>query len=154
MSRGEDRRPIWLRPEPGSRRPRFTRDQIAAVAVAIADAEGFEAVAIRRVAAELDTSPMSLYHYIERKDDLVALMDDALMAETVIPDDELPEDWRQAVATIARRTRTVFLRHPWALAALHGHNAPSSTPMSPNAWRHFEQQLAVLARSPLDVGAL
>ena len=151
--KGEDLRPIWLRPEPGSRRPRFTRDQIAAVAVAVADAEGFEAVAMRRVATELGTSPMSLYHYIAGKEDLIALMDDALMAETVVPDDELPEDWRQAVVTIARRTRGVFLRHPWALAALHGHNAPPSTPISPNAWRHFEQQLAVLVTSPLDIGA-
>ena len=151
--KGEDLGPIWARPEPGSRRPRYTRDQIATVAVAIADTEGFEAVAMRRVAAELGASPMSLYHYIAGKDDLVALMDDALMAETVVPDDELPADWRQAVATIARRTHAVFLRHPWALAALHGKNAPRSTPLSPNAWRHFEQQLAVLATSPLDTGA-
>ena len=151
--KGEDLRPIWTRPEPGSRRPRFTREQIATVAVAIADAEGFEAVAMRRVAAELGTSPMSLYHYIAGKEDLVALMDDALMAETVVPGDELPADWRQAVATIARHTRAAFLRHPWALAALHGQNAPPSTPISPNAWLHFEQQLAVLATSPLDIGA-
>jgi AcrR family transcriptional regulator len=151
--KGEDLGPIWARPEPGSRRPRYTRDQIATVAVAIADAEGFEAVAMRRVAAELGASPMSLYHYIAGKEDLVALMDDALMAETVVPDDELPADWRQAVATIARRTRAVFRQHPWALAALQGRNAPISTPLSPNAWRHFEQQLAVLATSPLDTGA-
>jgi hypothetical protein len=67
-----------------------------------------------------------------------------------------PEHWREAVAGIARRTRAVravFLRHSWALAAPHDHNAPPSTPISPNAWRHFEQQLAVLARAPLDMGA-
>lgn len=144
---------MWARPEPGSRRPRFTRDQIAAVAVALADTEGFDAVAMRRVAAELATAPMNLYHYIGGKQDLLALMDDALMGETIVPDDELPADWREAIALIARRTRTVFLRHPWALAALHGHNAPPSAPVAPNAWRHFEQQLAVLARSPLDVPA-
>lgn len=105
---------------------------------------------MRRVAAELRINPMSLYHYIGGKDDLAALMDDALMAETIVPEEELPADWREAVMAIARRTRAVFLRHPWALAALHGHNAPASTPVSPNAWRHFEQQLTVLVRSPLD----
>src|SRR5215510_6805767 len=122
--KGQDLGPIWARPEPGTRRPRYTRDKIATAAVAIADADGFEAVAIRRVAAELGGSPMSLYHYIAGKEDLVALMDDALMAETVVPGDELPTDWRQALATIARRTRAVFLRHPWALAALQGKDAP------------------------------
>lgn len=30
---------------------------------------------------------------------------------------------------------------------------PLSTPISLNAWRHFEQRLAALARSPLDIGA-
>ena len=79
---------------------------------------------MRRVAAELQINPMSLYHYIGGKDDLAALMDDALMAETIVPDEELPADWREAVIAIARRTRAVFLRHRWVLAALHGTARP------------------------------
>ncbi|MGH7920350.1 MAG: TetR/AcrR family transcriptional regulator [Candidatus Dormibacteraceae bacterium] len=147
----EPRVPIWARPEPGRRRPRYSREQIAEVAVAIADGEGFEAVAMRRVAAELGASPMSLYHYLDGKEDLIALMDDALMAETLLAASELPGDWRQAVAAIARRTRDVYLRHPWALAALHGEKATPSTPIAPHSWAHFEQSLAALDGAPLTI---
>ena len=83
-------RPIWVRPEPGTRRARFSREQIAAAALAIADAEGFEAVSMRRIAAQLGAGTMSLYRYISTKDDLVTLMDDALMGESLVPEGELP----------------------------------------------------------------
>jgi AcrR family transcriptional regulator len=153
MSRSEDRGPIWARPEPGSRRPRFTREQFASVALAVADAEGFEAVSMRRVAAELGAGTMSLYHYLRGKDDLLALMDDALMGESLVPDGELPAGWREAVTAIARRTRAVYLRHPWALYAMQGERAVQGAPIGPNGMRHFEQSLAALAEAPLDTRA-
>jgi len=120
------------------------------VALAIADAEGFEAVSMRRVAADLGAGTMSLYYYLRSKDDLVALMDDALLGESLIPDDELPDDWRAALAAIARRTRDVFLRHPWALHSLQGEAAVHGAPVGPNGLRHFEQSLAALEHAPLD----
>src|SRR5262245_48895505 len=52
-ARGGEDQPIWSRPEPGERRPAYTREQIAETAIAIADAEGFEAVSMRRIASEL-----------------------------------------------------------------------------------------------------
>src|SRR5262249_21982259 len=97
MSNPRDAAPIWARPEPGSRRPRFTREQIAAAALAIADAEGMEAVSMRRVAADLGAGTMTLYHYVRTKDELIALMDDAIVGEVLLPDDELPRGWRAAM---------------------------------------------------------
>jgi AcrR family transcriptional regulator len=145
--------PIWTRPEPGARRPRFSREQIAAAALAIADAEGFDAVSIRRIAAALDAGTMSLYRYISAKSDLVALMDDAIMGESLI-DGELPSDWREALALIARKTREALLRHPWAVQALQGAGAASQDgAFGPNGIRHFEQSLAALATAPLDTTA-
>ena len=85
MSRRVERLPIWLRAEPVRRKPRFTREAIAAAAFAIADAKGFEAVSMRGIAAKLGAGTMTLYHYVRTKDDLVALMDDALMGEILIP---------------------------------------------------------------------
>ena len=105
---------------------------------------------MRRVAAELGAGTMSLYHYIRSKDDLVALMDDALMGESLVPDNELPGGWREALAAIARKTRDVFTRHPWALQSLQGEAAVSGAPIGPNAMRHFEQSLAALRHAPLD----
>src|SRR5580700_2482476 len=98
------------------RKSRLTREKIAAVALALADKEGFEAVSMRRVAQELKVGTMSLYYYVKTKDDLVAMMDDALMSEALLP--SLPKDWQRAMMEIARRTHAVFIRHPWALAAM------------------------------------
>lgn len=146
--------PIWSRPEPGTRKARFSREQIAAAALAIADAEGFEAVSMRRIAAELGAGTMSLYRYISGKDDLVALLDDALMGESLVPDGTLPSDWRAALAVIARQTRAAYLRHPWAVAWLQGRAAGAQGgSFGPNAMRHFEQSLAALDSAPLDTAA-
>jgi AcrR family transcriptional regulator len=147
MSSEKGRDLIWSRPEPAERRPRFSRRQIAATALAIADAEGFEAVSMRRIAAELGAGTMTLYHYVRNKEELVALMDDAHMAESLVPEGELPEDWRAALTVIARRTRAALMRHPWALHALQ------AAQFGPNAMRHFEQSLAALDHTPLDAGA-
>ena len=146
--------PIWTRPEPGTRKPRFSRSQIAAAALAIADSEGFKAVSIRRVAAELGAGTMTLYRYISAKADLITLMDDAIMGESLIPAGELPADWREAVAAIARATRTALLRHPWAVQALQGRGGASQEgAFGPNGIRHFEQSLAAIAAAPLDTTA-
>jgi AcrR family transcriptional regulator len=152
MSSDRDRAPIWALPEPGARRSRLSREQIAAAALQIADAEGFSAVSMRRVAAELGAGTMSLYHYVRDKQDLIALMDDALMGEVHVPDEELSSDWREAVMAIASRTRAVFVRHPWALAALQG-EAGGRSAVGPNTLRHAEQSLVALSDAPLDVKA-
>ena len=138
---------IWERPEPGSRRPRHTREQIAATALAIADSEGFEAVSMRRIARELGAGTMTLYHYVRTKDELIDLMDNAIMGEVLIPEGEMPDTWREALLAIARRSRAAFERHPWALQALDGARG------GPNGMRHFEQSLAAVASLDLDVRA-
>ncbi|GIF63422.1 GntR family transcriptional regulator [Asanoa ishikariensis] len=144
MASADDDALIWTRDEPGTRRPKFTRDQIALTALAIADAEGFAAVSMRRVASELNAGTMTLYHYVRTKDELVALMDDALMAEVLIPEGELPSHWYDALSAIALRTWDVLTRHLWALHSLQ------NAPVGPNNMRHFEQTLAALAGTGLD----
>jgi tetracycline repressor-like protein len=76
---------------------------------------------------------------------LIALMDDALMGESLLSDGESPDDWREALAAIARQTREVFLRHPWAPHSLQGGGRRPGAPIGPNGIRHFEQSLAALA---------
>ena len=123
------------------KRLQLSREKIAAAALAIADAEGFEAVSMRRVAQELEVGTMSLYYYVKTKDDLIAAMDDALMAEALLP--SLPEGWQRAMMAIAKRTHAVFIRHPWALAAM------LSAPPGINAMRHMEQCLEALAETSM-----
>jgi AcrR family transcriptional regulator len=136
--------PIWARPEPGARRARFTREQIAEAALAVADAEGIDAVSMRRVAAELGAGTMTLYHYVRTKDELVALMDNAIMGELLIPEGEMPSDWREALTLIARRTRDAFDRHPWSLGAM------TDAQMGPNGMMHVEQSVQAVAELDLD----
>jgi AcrR family transcriptional regulator len=141
------RPPIWARPEPSARAPRFSRERIAAAALEIADAEGIDAVSMRNVAARLGAGTMTLYNYVQTKDELFAIMDDALMAEVVVPDGELPAGWREATAVIARRTWAVLTRHPWAVTLRQG------PPIGPNAMYHFEQSLAALSGTGLSNAA-
>jgi AcrR family transcriptional regulator len=119
----------------------LTRAKIAAVALAIADKEGFAAVSMRRVAQELGAGTMSLYYYVKTKDDLIAVMDDALLSEALLR--SLPKDWRRALTEIAKRTHALFIRHPWALAAM------LSAPPGINALRHMEQCLEALAQTSM-----
>ena len=138
---------VWMRAEPRGRRPRFTRDEIAAAAVRIADAEGFGALSMRRLAAELGAGTMTLYHYIRTKDELLTLVTDAVMGEVVVPPDEpFPDDWRAAITLVANRSRAALLRHPWIL------DIADDPPIGPNSVRHFDQTLEAL--SSLDVDLL
>ncbi len=126
---------VWTRPEPGARRTKFSRDEIAAAAVKIADEEGFEALSMRRLAAELDAGTMTLYHYIRTKDELLAIVNDSVMGELIVPDGELPAEWREAISAIAHRSRDVLRRHPWTLD-IRDDPAPG-----PNGVRHFDQSM-------------
>jgi AcrR family transcriptional regulator len=120
---------------------KLSRDAIAAAALAIADAEGFEAVSMRRVAHELNVGTMSLYYYVRTKDDLIAVMDDALMSEALLP--AVPRNWKQAITEIALRTHSIFSRHPWALISMQ------TAPPGFNAMRHMEQCLEALAATSM-----
>jgi AcrR family transcriptional regulator len=131
---------VWTRTDRGSRRPRFNRDNIAAAAIRIADAEGFEAVSMRRLAAELDAGTMTLYHYVRTKDELLTLVVDAFLGEVVLsPGQRLPRDWRAAITLIAKRSRDALRRHPWILDITDDPN------IGPNAMRHFDQSWQALA---------
>jgi AcrR family transcriptional regulator len=126
-----------------SRPSQLSLEQIAAVALAIADAEGFASVSMRRIAQEMGVGTMSLYYYVKTKADLIAVMDDALMSEVLAP--SLPANWREALTVIATRTRDVFLRHPWALSSM------LSAPPGINAMRHMEQCLQALAGTSMTI---
>ncbi|MGD9736337.1 MAG: TetR/AcrR family transcriptional regulator [Solirubrobacterales bacterium] len=135
---------IWFRDEPAARRPAHSRADIARAAIEIADSEGFEAVSMRRVAQRLGAGTMTLYHYVRNKDELITLMSDSVMGEILVPEDELSDDWRQALTQIATRTRQAFAAHRWIFERL-GDGRPG-----PNGMRHFEQSLAAVSSLGLD----
>lgn len=138
---------VWTRSDRAGRKPRFNRDDIAAAAIHIADTEGFEAVSMRRLAAELEAGTMSLYHYVRTKDELLTLVVDALMGEVVLPPGQrMPRDWQAAITLIAKRTRDALRRHPWIL------DITDDPSIGPNAVRHFDQSWQALAPLDADFG--
>ena len=100
-------------------------------------------MSIRRVAAALETRPMSLYSHIERKDDLIDLMIDRIAGDFLL--ETIPGNWRDALRAIARATRSAGLEHPWILDAVS-----RRTVLGPNAIRHLEQSLAAVAGLELE----
>lgn len=137
----KDRENLWLRPEHPARGPRlpFSRAELTAAAVAIADAEGLEALSIRRLAAELGARPMAIYSYVTGKDEVIELMVDAVTAEYLAPVGEPDGDWRSRLRGLAERSRAALHRHPWMAPLAGGRQAAS-----PNRIALFEQTLAAL----------
>ncbi|GLZ81622.1 hypothetical protein Afil01_64290 [Actinorhabdospora filicis] len=112
-----DRRSLWERIDPSapSPRPSLTAERIGRTAIAVADAEGLDAITMRRLATELGVAPMAAYRYVDGKDELLQLMGDLVHDEIELPEAGVP--WRETFRTIALRTRELRLRHRW-LAAL------------------------------------
>jgi AcrR family transcriptional regulator len=142
---GGERLPIWAR-ESARRPSALSREAIVDAALRIADAEGLDGVSIRRVAAALGARTMSLYTYIDSKDDLLDLMADHVAGELLVEGD-LPAGWREAITLIARRERETGLRHPW-LVDMVKHRAHAM--VGPNLLRHLDQSMAAVAGLKLD----
>ena len=124
---------------PRGRPPQRTRDQVVAAAVAIADAEGLEALTMRRLATELGAGVMSLYTYVRDKDDLVDQMVDRISAYEPAGEPGLLE--------LLRWQRELMLRHPWLPGAL-----PNRRLTGGNTLRFLDRALAALAPTALPGG--
>lgn len=85
---------------------------IVAAAITVADAEGVDALTMRRLAGGLGYEVMSLYNHIMNKDELLSLMVDAVVAEVGTADPSGSP--LEAVRAIAVATRGALGRHPWA----------------------------------------
>jgi AcrR family transcriptional regulator len=135
---------IWERLDaPRGARTTLTHVQIAEAAVALADAEGLDALSMRRLAERLGVATMALYRYVDSKDELVELMTDSVTASTPLTAD--PADWRAVFREAARRRRDTALAHPWLPAA----QAQVPTTLTPSRNLVLERMLAALEPLPL-----
>src|SRR6266568_382388 len=113
---------VDLLPRPRPRRPRgqqrkITREQIVHGAIGLADAEGVEAISMRRIASHLGVGTMTLYGYVADREALRAYMLDEALGEVVLP--PAPSgDWRADLELLAREFRSLCKRHPWLPAVL------------------------------------
>lgn len=122
----------------------LTVDRVVAAATALADAEGLDAVTMRRVAASLGVVPMTLYTYVPAKAELLDLMLDS--AYTAMPRaDTAGQPWRQRLAAVAAENRALFEAHPWAAAV-----SALRPPLGPGLLAKYEHELSALDGLGLD----
>lgn len=109
---------LWERPEPPERPvpAPLSRERIVRAAIQLADADGLDAVSLRKVAGVLGVGPMRLYGYIATKEELLDLMVDAVYAEIRPAGD----GWREVLRSLAETIRHAAHRHEWFADLLGG----------------------------------
>jgi AcrR family transcriptional regulator len=95
--------------------PPLTRREIVDRAIHYADQGALDRLTIRRLADDLDVTPMALYRHVRDKDDLLEQVTDVLVARAGLPDPAL--DWEVCLATLAHSLRGVLRSQPAAVAA-------------------------------------
>jgi AcrR family transcriptional regulator len=105
--------PWW--PAAGTGRGTLSRERLAVAAAEILETGGRSALTLRGVAQAVGAGTMSLYWYIDSKDDLVDLAVDRIMSAVDVPEDG---DWRSRLRQLALSFRAVLLAHPAVLPLL------------------------------------
>lgn len=128
---------LWGSRSRGERGPRpgLSVERITAAAIELADAEGVEALSMRRVAEHLGSGTMTLYRYVPGKAELLDLMVDRVSGEAV--QDRPPgKGWRERLELVARTNRELYERHPWLLRAF-----PLRPPLGPGIIAKYDFEL-------------
>jgi AcrR family transcriptional regulator len=131
---------LWGRRERGRRGPKagLTTDAVVDAAVALADADGLDAVSMSSVANRLGFTTMSLYRYVNSKDELLQLMWNASArgAQTLVL---RGRSWRTRLREWTTIQREIIDQHPWIT------QLPMATPpLAPNSLTFVELGLAAM----------
>lgn len=135
---------IWLRPQRGARGPtsRWSRAEVATIAIGLADAGGIDAVTMRSVAQAMGTAPASVYRVVRSRHELLELMADAVTGEFVYAPD-LPSSGARGLLVLARQARDIYLRHPWMVESRSVRGV-----LGPNAVTYLDAALSTLEGTP------
>ncbi|MFI6602698.1 TetR/AcrR family transcriptional regulator [Nonomuraea sp. NPDC050536] len=102
----------------GGRPAVLSLDRILAAAVEVVDAEGAEALTMRRLGAQLGVAPMSLYRHVPNRDALLAAVVNRLFSEV---EPALAQSWSETLYGFAAAYRRMLLAHPRAVPLLATH---------------------------------
>jgi AcrR family transcriptional regulator len=126
-----------------ARKAQLSRALVLTKALEIVDAEGLDALTMRRLGQELGRDPMSLYRYAENRAALLDGVSELVLNELSIqPGDP---DWKAELRLIAHRLRSLALQHPNVVPLLV--TRPLSTPLGLRplgTLRPLEQILSLL----------
>jgi AcrR family transcriptional regulator len=113
-------------------------------ALAVADAGGIASLTIRSLAEHLGVKPMSVYHYVANKDEILDGIVDLVFGEIELP--SAGGDWRSAMSRRADSARTALKRHPWAIGLMESRTAPG-----PATLRHHDAVIGALRAAGFSV---
>ncbi|GAA2432976.1 TetR/AcrR family transcriptional regulator C-terminal domain-containing protein [Actinomadura vinacea] len=123
----------------------LSRAQIVEAALRIARTEGMRALTIRRLAADLHASRMSLYRHVADKDALVDLVMDAIAAHEFVPPGLDDKPWPERLRLLAEGIRRELSAYPGLaeIMATRVHHGPG-------ALRTVETTLQIFSEAGLD----
>jgi AcrR family transcriptional regulator len=108
---------VWARQRREPDQPALSRAAIVREAIVMLDADGIEALSMRKLGARLNAGATSLYRHVATKDELMELAVDEVFSEITVPAAGGP-DWRAAVTEAAQSFRATALRHRWLASVL------------------------------------
>ncbi len=120
----------------GDRAP-LSRERILDGAMRVADGGGLASLTIRSLAQELGVKPMSVYHYVGGKDEIIDGIVDLVFGEMDLPGTQ--GSWRTQLRLRCESTRRVLRRHPWAIPLLQSRTSPG-----PATLRHLDAVIGCL----------
>lgn len=94
-------------------RPALNRADILQTALRVRLEDDARALSMRRLAAELDVTPMALYRHFDGKDDILLAMADELLAAAGLPSDDLP--WPQYLRELALSMHALMRAEPYVV---------------------------------------
>ncbi|MFI7635356.1 TetR/AcrR family transcriptional regulator [Nonomuraea sp. NPDC049400] len=98
------------------RPPKISRADIVSAAHRIIDEEGVSGLTMRRLAREVGTTPMALYHHVQDKDELLQLLLDDYASG--MPRPELPDGEGERIVVAAVAMRQALIGVPWTVEVL------------------------------------
>lgn len=122
--------------DPGGR-SRLSRERVLHGAMAVADAGGIGSLTIRSLARSLDVKPMSVYHYVANKEEILDGIVDLVFSEIELP--AVDGDWRAEMMRRAESVRRTLRAHPWAIGLMESRTSPG-----PATLEHHDAVIATL----------
>ncbi|MEV1171566.1 TetR/AcrR family transcriptional regulator [Nonomuraea sp. NPDC049784] len=103
--------PPWRKSrKPAALKRQLSQDLIVEAGLRIVDAEGLEALSMRRVAQEFDTGPASLYAHVANKEELLELIYERVLGEIELPERD-PSRWKEQLRAYAMEAHRVLSAH-------------------------------------------
>ena len=122
----------------------LSRDRVLEAAIGIADAHGLPGLTMRSLARELGVQPMSLYHHVANKEEILDGVVDVVFGQIRFPADD--PDWRRAIRERADPARAVLRRHPWAIGLVETRTSPGLATL-----QHHDAVLGSLRRAGFSI---